>query len=158
MGRNKKEAFVFTLLMCFFMVTGMNFYNVALFTGFSKSLIPEFAVGFLPAFIVALVLDVFIVGKFAKGLAGKIAKEHDPMIKKVLLISCFMVMGMVICMSLYGTIAHYGFTNHFVTDYLTTVCLNLICALPLQLVVVGPLTRFLFSKIYPVGMSKQKLA
>lgn len=158
MERNKKETFVFTLIMCFFMVLGMSIYNVALTAGFSTKIISGVAAGFLPAFIVALALDVFVVGKFAKGLAAGLVKEQDPMIKKVMLISSFMVTGMVICMSLYGTVAHYGITDQFPAQYLKMIGMNFICALPLQMLVVGPLTRLLFGKIYSLKSTGQKMA
>lgn len=67
MGRNKKEAFLFTFIMCFLMVLGMSIYNVALMEGWSGTLVKDVIVGYLPAFIVALILDVFVVGKVAKG-------------------------------------------------------------------------------------------
>lgn len=156
MGSNKKETFIFTSMMCILMVIGMSFYNVILFSGFNSSIFMDVAVGFLPALVVALFLDVVVVSRIAKGLAYKIVKPADPMIKKVMTISFFMVCGMVICMSLYGTLAHFGFgDNNFLSHYFTTLGLNFICALPLQLLIVGPLTRFLFTRIFPVQPTLQ---
>ncbi|AIQ20386.1 hypothetical protein H70357_29530 [Paenibacillus sp. FSL H7-0357] len=155
MGRNKKEALVFTCMMCVLMVVGMSFYNVMLNTGLTHTLFRDVAIGLLPALVVALFCDVVIVSKAAKGLAFRLVKPADPMIKKVLFISFFMVCGMVLCMSLYGTLAHYGFGDNFLRHYLSTAGLNIICALPLQLIVVGPLTRFLFTRIYPVNSAVQ---
>jgi hypothetical protein len=149
MGRNKKEAFIFTSIMCVFMVLIMSFYNVILINGFSNTLLKEVAVGFFPALVVALILDVFVVGKIAKGLAHRILKESSPLIQKVLLISFFMVSGMAMSMSFFGTVMHYGFSGDILSHYLPTFGHNFIFALPLQLVLVGPLTRFLFMKIYP---------
>ncbi|QSF44353.1 DUF2798 domain-containing protein [Paenibacillus tianjinensis] len=151
MGKNKKEALIFTSIMCFLMVVGMSFYNVILFNGATNKVFLEVAAGLLPALIVALFLDIVVISKIAKGLAFKLVKPSDPMIKKVLAISVFMVCGMVICMSLYGTLAHYGFGDNFLRHYLSILGLNFICALPLQLLVVGPLTRFLFTRIFPVN-------
>ncbi|CAM4505619.1 DUF2798 domain-containing protein [Paenibacillus typhae] len=155
MGRNKKEALVFTSMMCFLMVVGMSFYNVIISIGATSEVFIQVAAGLLPALAVALVLDIFVVSKVAKGLAFKLLKPSDPVIKKVLTISSFMVCGMVICMSLYGTLAHYGFGDNFLRHYLTILGLNFICALPLQLLIVGPLARFLFTKIYPVKAAVQ---
>lgn len=149
MGRNKKENFMFTLIMCVLMVFGMCLYNVLLLEGFSDSFFRDLAAGYVPAFIVALILDVFIVGKFAKGVAGKFIKPNDPMIKRVMLISFCMVSSMVILMSFYGAVIHVGFTSELPSAYLKSVLLNFVCALPLQFIVVGPLTRFLFMKLYP---------
>ncbi|MDF9842823.1 MULTISPECIES: DUF2798 domain-containing protein [unclassified Paenibacillus] len=155
MGRNKKEALVFTSMMCFMMVVGMSFYNVLLFNGANSEVFIQVAIGLLPALVVALFLDIVVVSRIAKGLAFKIVKPSDPMIKKVMTISIFMVCGMVICMSLYGTLAHYGFGDNFLRHYLSILGLNFICALPLQLLVVGPLTRLLFTRMFPVTPSVQ---
>jgi preprotein translocase subunit SecE len=155
MGSNKKETLIFTSLMCLFMVVFMSFYNVILSSGLSDKLLVHVAAGLLPALVVALFCDIVIVSKIAKGLAFKIVKPSAPMIRKVLTISCFMVCGMVILMSLYGTLAHFGFGNNFFRHYFSTLGLNFICALPLQLLIVGPLTRFLFTRMFPVQTAPQ---
>ncbi|ETT58534.1 hypothetical protein C173_30497 [Paenibacillus sp. FSL R7-277] len=150
MGSNKKEALIFTSMMCFCMVVFMSFYNVIIANGFNSRLLTDVAVGLLPALAVALFCDIVVVGRIAKGLAFKIVKPSAPQIRKVLTISCFMVCGMVILMSLYGTLAHFGFGDNFFRHYFSILGLNFICALPLQLLVAGPLTRFLFSRMFPV--------
>ncbi|KGE16387.1 DUF2798 domain-containing protein [Paenibacillus wynnii] len=149
MGNNKKEALLFTTIMCALMVLGMSIYNMILLEGLSGSLVKHVAIGYLPAFIVALVLDIFIVGKIAKGIAHRLVKGTDPMIKKILLISSFMVTGMVLFMSFYGAVIHVGFTAALPIAYLSAVGKNFICALPLQLLLVGPLTRYIFIKVTP---------
>ncbi|WP_438444087.1 DUF2798 domain-containing protein [Gorillibacterium sp. sgz5001074] len=149
MGKNKKESFVFTTIMCFLMVLVMSFYNIALFGGFSDTFIRQFMTGFFPALAAALLLDLFVVGKAAKGLAHRLLRPSDPLIKKILLISFFMVCGMAACMSLFGTVAHYGFAPESLRHYPRTFGLNFIFALPLQFLVVGPVTRLLFTRIYP---------
>ncbi|MEK3791372.1 DUF2798 domain-containing protein [Paenibacillus sp. FSL R7-0204] len=150
MGTNKKEALIFTSMMCFCMVVFMSFYNVIISNGFNSRLFTDVAAGLLPALAVALFCDIVVVGRIAKGLAFKIVKPSAPQIRKILTISCFMVCGMVILMSLYGTLAHFGFGDNFFRHYFSILGLNFICALPLQLLVAGPLTRFLFSRMFPV--------
>lgn len=68
--------------MCALMVLGMSIYNVALMEGWSGTLVKDVIIGYVPAFVVAFILDVFVVGKVAKGIAHKLVKENDPMIKK----------------------------------------------------------------------------
>lgn len=149
MGRNKKEALLFTFIMCALMVLGMSIYNVALMEGWSGTLVKDVIIGYVPAFVVAFILDVFVVGKVAKGIAHKLVKENDPMIKKIMFISFFMVTGMVLFMSLYGALLHVGFTSALPMAYLSAIGKNFIVALPLQILLVGPLTRFIFVKITP---------
>lgn len=148
MGKNKKEQMVFTTLTCACMVLGMSIYNVILLKGFTLSVFIDVALGFVPAFIVGLLLDIFIVGKISKSVVTKIVKQGDPLIKKILFMSCFMVTGMVLLMSLYGAIMNVGFSTELPTAYVKGVGFNFIAALPLQFLIVGPIVRLIFTKIY----------
>ena len=42
----------------------------------------------------------------------------------------------------------YSGTSNFLPDYLTTYCSNFVMALPLQLIIVGPLARLIFRTIF----------
>ena len=68
MPTNKKEGIIFTVMMCSLMVIGMSIYNLWVHNSLN---IIALAIGFIPGFIVAFVLDVFIVGVVAKKLAFK---------------------------------------------------------------------------------------
>ena len=61
-----KRRNAFTTLMCFLMVFGMSTYNLLLHGEFSLYALSK---GLLPGFIVAFILDVFIVGVLAKKIA-----------------------------------------------------------------------------------------
>lgn len=60
------------------------------------------------------------------------------------LIQIFTVIWQVVFASVIGVYHGYGFTVDFPANYLVTYCKNFIMALPLQLIVVGPLARFIF--------------
>ena len=151
MGKNTKENFIFTLICCALMVLGMASYNGILTNGFTSSLFIGILIPYVPIFCIALILDWFLVGKLAKGLVAKIVNDNDPMIKKVLLISFFMVCGMCFCMSLIVSIIHTNSLSQFPLQFITTLGMNFICALPLQLLIVGPIARGIFFKIYPAN-------
>ena len=150
MGKTKFEKFIFTLLMCFFMVLGMTIYNMLLNEGFSNQFFANLLSDFWFGFIVALLLDVFVVGKIAKPVAFKIVKPNSEtkQIKIVLAISCCMVIGMVLCMSMYGAIIAAGFNSTALKIYPLCIVRNFIMALPLNLLIVSPLVRFLFGKMF----------
>ena len=149
MGKNKTEKFIFTLMMCACMVLGMTIYNMILVKGFSTEIFSDLLYEYWPGFIVALILDIFIVGKIAKFFAGKLVKENDPMIKRILIISSFMVCGMVLCMSFYGAFINIGFSPLLPYAYINAIWKNFIVALPLNLLIVSPLVRTVFIKIFP---------
>ena len=150
MGKTKFEKFIFTLLMCFFMVLGMTIYNMLLNEGFNNQFFANLLSDFWFGFIVALLLDVFVVGKIAKPVAFKIVKPNSEtkQIKIVLAISCCMVIGMVLCMSMYGAIIAAGFSSTALKIYPLCIVRNFIMALPLNLLIVSPLVRFLFGKMF----------
>ena len=149
MGKNKTEKFIFTLMMCACMVLGMTIYNMILVKGFTTEIFSDLLYEYWPGFIVALILDIFVVGKIAKFFASKLVKENDPMIKRILLISSFMVCGMVLCMSFYGAFINIGFSPILPYAYINAIWKNFIVALPLNLLIVSPLVRTVFIKIFP---------
>ena len=152
MGETKLQQFVFTLMMCFFMVLGMTTYNLFLAIGPSSHFFLILFKDFWLGFFIALFLDIFIVTKAAKGLAFSIIEKKNvsKLFIKVLLISSFMVTGMVLFMSFYGSVKAVGFTLEIPGVYPRIVLMNFIVALPLNLIVVNPLVRILHSSIYPV--------
>lgn len=147
MPRNFKEEIVFTAIMAGLMVLVMVGYNVVLVEGFTHTLPLHTLAEYPGGLIVAVILDMLVVGKIAKGLAFKYI-INDYMRKNVVLIgitiSVLMVLGMVTCMSLFGIImagqvsfAAYGHAWLF----------NIIMALPLQLLIVGPIARTILGKM-----------
>ncbi len=157
MGVTKFQKTVFTTMMCFFMVLGMTVYNMYLARGgwgedFLLHLLRDFWLGFA----IALFLDIVVVGPLAKKLAHRIhgAKEGVPPIIMILTISCSMVLGMVTFMSLFGSVQVAGLNPGSLAFYPKIFLRNLIMALPLNLLIVGNLVRFLFSRIFAIDVRK----
>jgi len=62
MPRNKRESFIYSVIMCFTMVLWMSMYNVTLHMGhLSLETIREGWIGFPFAFVYAFLFDWFIV-------------------------------------------------------------------------------------------------
>lgn len=149
MPRNWKEEVVFTAIMAGLMVLVMVGYNVALAQGFTKGFILDVLAEYPGGLFVAVLLDLLIVGPLAKKLAFKYI-INDYMKKNVVLIgitiSVMMVLGMVSCMSLFGIIMAHNMGGNVLATYGHTWLFNLIMALPLQLLIVGPIARTVLSK------------
>lgn len=145
MPRNFKEAMIFTCLMCGLMVVGMSIWNLYVAGHFSWSAV---FLGFPLGFAVAFLVDVIIVGPIAKKIAFAILhhlKYHEKRIVKILVISSCMVLGMVSFMSIYGVImSGRPFT---LQNYGQTWISNFVMAVPLNLLVVGPISRFVLGKL-----------
>ena len=151
MGQTKTQKFIFTLMMCFCMVLGMTIYNMLLNEGFHSQFFNHLLKDFWLGFIVALLLDVFVVGRLAKPIALSIVKPtaETKQIKVIIAISSCMVVGMVLCMSLYGAIVAMGFSANALKIYPLCIIRNFIVALPLNLLIVSPFVRFVFGKVFP---------
>lgn len=144
MPKNFKEEVFFSLIMAGLMVFVMAGYNVAMSDGFTAGYVLEVLKGYPVALGVALVLDLGLVGPIAKKIFfSRIFKpemEEKPAIIGIW-ISVLMVAGMVSLMSAFGMIVTANFGGNIVLTYLHTWIFNLFMALPLQLLIVGPIAR-----------------
>ncbi|MCJ1988691.1 DUF2798 domain-containing protein [Pseudolactococcus carnosus] len=152
MPTNKKEGIIFTVMMCSLMVIGMSIYNLWVHNSLN---IIALAIGFIPGFIVAFVLDVFIVGVVAKKLAFKLPINKVNKCQLILTISTLMVIGMVTFMSVFGLLMNGNISSITFLDYLHAWETNIIMALPLQLIIVGPISRQVLSVIQKQSKSVQ---
>lgn len=155
MPQNKRESLVYTVMMCFTMVLWMSMYNVTLHMGyFGLDVIREGWIGFPIAYIVAMMLDWFLVSKIAKGFAFKyLVKPDSSGRSKVIAVSCCMVVPMVFFMSLYGAVeasVSAGTWSNVWIIWLTNIPKNFIMALPFQLLIAGPVIRKLFRAVFPL--------
>ena len=144
MPTNKKEGIIFTTIMCSMMVLGMSLYNLLLHD--NLALMPLLA-GLVPGFVVAFVLDVFIVGVIAKKIAFRLPIKKGNKLQLILTVSSLMVLGMVTFMSLFGVLMEGGIPDNLWAAYSEAWRMNVIVALPLQLLVVGPVPRTILGKI-----------
>lgn len=152
---NKKESLIYTAMMCLFMVYFMSVYNLSYQMGLSVSTF-QIAWNELPiAIIVAFILDWFVVSKPAKGIAFKFINNNTATWKKIVLISSFMVIGMVLFMSLFGAFMHPSDGMNTMQNWGTNILKNIIFALPLQLIIAGPIVRKLFRTFFPVGIIQE---
>lgn len=156
MPQNKRESLIYSVIMCFCMVLWMSIYNVALqHGGLSLEVVQQAWLGFPIAYIFAFCCDWFFVSKLAKGVAFRFLLRPDSSVRrKVITISSCMVVPMVIIMSLYGAgegCFHTGMWSGIFMQWLHNIPFNFIMALPFQLIIAGPLVRFVFRKAFPVG-------
>ncbi|CAK8053910.1 DUF2798 domain-containing protein [Eupransor demetentiae] len=145
MPRNLKEELLFMLVMAGLMVLGMAAYNVYLAKGMSAGFLAEVIVGYPLALLVAMLCDGLIVGPIAKGLAFKVIVprfKNKSGLRIPITISLLMVAGMVTLMSLFGVLIN----GNSLSAYPKAWLLNVVVALPLQLLVVAPIARFVLVK------------
>ncbi|MBU5434003.1 DUF2798 domain-containing protein [Pseudoflavonifractor sp. MSJ-37] len=156
MPQNKRESLIYTVLMCFTMVLWMSMYNVAIqHGGLSLETIRAGWLGFPVAYVFAMCCDWFLVSGLAKGFAFRfLVRPEDGVLKKVICVSCCMVVPMVLIMSLYGACEgafHTGAWGNVPLMWLGNIPRNFIMALPFQLLIAGPLVRKVFRTAFPEG-------
>lgn len=150
MPKNFKEELLFTAVMAGLMVLVMAGYNIALTDGFTAHYLSEVLTGYPLALLVAAICDLGIIGPGVKYLFFHFI-INDYMKRKqiriALTISCLMVAGMVTLMSLFGMVVTQNFGGNFFLTYLHTWIFNLFMALPLQLLIVGPIARAILGAV-----------
>lgn len=160
MPTTRKESLYFGLIMCFGMVIFMTLYNFYLNDTFGQISFLGGITDFLIGFIVAIILDLYLVGPIAKKIAFKLSANTSNVLFKVLTISTCMVIGMAFFMSIYGLITSYFhnglYSNSVIKEFLSVFCRNFIVALPLQIIIIGPIVRFLFNKFIKTSQNSIK--
>lgn len=150
MPKNFKEELLFTAVMAGLMVLVMAGYNIALTDGFGPHFIREVLVGYPLALVVAAICDLGIIGPGVKYLFFHYIVNDWMKTKQIriaLTISCMMVAGMVTLMSLFGMVVTQNFGGNVVLTYLHTWIFNIFMALPLQLLIVGPIARAILGSV-----------
>ncbi len=147
MPKTKRESIFFTAITAWMMVYVMTLYNTVLATGTFTNMTFFIALkGMWLEYIIIALFAYFVSGHLAKLCAFRVVHPKDRPVFIIFAIQTFTVIWQVAFASLLGVYRNYGFTGNFIPDYLTTYCKNFIMAFPLQLIVVGPLARWLFQQ------------
>ncbi|MEF7655184.1 DUF2798 domain-containing protein [Bacillus thuringiensis] len=150
MPTTRKENLQFGMMMCLGMVIVMTFYNLLMNGSGGQIHIKEIALELLIGFIIALLIEISIVGPCAKKIVFMLPFDKSKKINIIIAMATAMVIGMVFFMSFFGMIMmhlHGGLQgDSFVSIYFSIFIKNFIMAYPLQLIIMGPLVRFLFAK------------
>lgn len=158
MPQNKRESLIFTVIMCFCMVLWMSVYNVSRVHGWQldAGVVAEAWLGFPPAYVVAMLLDVLVASRLAKWFAFRHLVTPGTSSRRAvtLAVSTSMVVPMVVLMSLYGALEAFSHTGDLAlvpVTWLRNIPLNFVAALPWNLLVAGPLSRWAFRRAFPEG-------
>lgn len=149
MPRTKVETVLFTAITAWMMVYVMTLYNLVLSIGSFTNLTFLIALKEMwVEYVLIALIAYFISGHLAKKCAFKVVQPGDRPIFIIFAIQIFTVIWQVAFASILGVYHGYGFTSDFVPNYLITYCKNFIMALPLQLIIVGPLARLIFRTFF----------
>lgn len=155
MPTNKRESLIFTFIMCFAMVLWMSIYNVALHQGaLTMGAVAQAWLGFPVAYVFAMCADWFVAAPLAKGFTFRflVTPGKSSPLAMTLAVSSCMVVPMVIIMSLFGAVEVASQTGEFAAIpfmWISNIPTNFIMALPWNLLVAGPVSRFVFRRAFP---------
>lgn len=158
MPQTKLQDFIYTLIMAFLMVYVMICYNISIHTGGLNNLIFLEAFKELPfMWIVAIILEFFLIGKIAHKLAFKVFDpKKTPNILISYGISIVIVTFMCPIMSLIATIfINKPSLDIFISSWLQSMVLSFPMAMCFQLFYAGPIVRFIFKIIFKNRLSKK---
>lgn len=152
MPTTKFQEFMFGLMMATTMVYGMEVYNTMLrHGGFSISLLLLELDDFVILTGAAFILQACIGVPLAKRLTFRIVspKQSSPLTIRTVMVVCT-VISMCPMMSLIATIYFKGMIHHLLHAWMYATLFNLPVAFSFQLLIAGPLVRFLFQKLFSV--------
>ena len=150
MPKNKFQDVVFTAIMATIMVYGMVVYNVALNTGDVSGTTFVAALHELPIMVpIAFILEFFVVGKIARGLAFSVMTPQDRPQFITYAISICICCIMCPVMSLIATLLFKNAGSQFIAVWLQTTFMNFPVAFFWQLMYCGPFIRLIFRKMFP---------
>lgn len=149
MPKTKFQSIVFTAVTAWIMVYIMTLYNTVLATGsFTNASFLTAWKGMWIEYIIIFLCAFFISSPVAKHFAFRVVRPGDRPIAIIFAIQVFTVVSQVALASILGVYHGYGFTSQFLPDYLMTYCKNFIMALPVQLLIAGPISRALFRLLF----------
>ena len=158
MPETKFQDFVYTLIMAFLMVYVMVCYNISIHTGGLSNFVFIEAFKELPfMWIVAIILEFFLIGKVAHKLTFKVLDpKKTPSIIISYGISIVIVSFMCPIMSLIATIfINKPSLDIFISSWLQSMVLSFPMAMCFQLFYAGPFVRFIFNIIFKNKLSKK---
>ena len=140
---------MFTLITAWMMVYVMTLYNIVLASGtFTNATFFIALKGMWVEYIIIFLCADFISSHVAKYFAFRVVQPGDRPIFIIFFVQIFTVVSQVALASILGVIKSSGLTDQFIPDYLVAYCKNFVMALPLQLIIVGPLARLIFRSIF----------
>ena len=158
MPETKFQDFIYTLIMAFLMVYVMVCYNISIHTGGLNNFVFIEVFKELPfMWIVAIILEFFLIGKIAHKLTFKVLDpKKTPSIIISYAISIVIVSFMCPIMSLVATIfINKPSLDIFISSWLQSMVLSFPMALCFQLFYAGPFVRFIFKLIFKNKLSKK---
>ena len=151
------QRIVFTALGVLLMATTMATYNKYLVYGeFSVNLFQQVGIAFLQKAPVAFLLQFFVVQKFAGKQAAKYPTDNKILYQCIRTGFTVLVMCPIMCLysNIINMVQFHWTVWELLEAWISKMPINWIFAFGVQIWVLGPVNRFLFSKIFAKELAK----
>lgn len=151
------QRIVFTALGVLLMATTMATYNKYLVYGaFSVNLFQQVGIAFLQKAPVAFLLQFFVAQKFAGKQAAKYPTDNKILYQCIRTGFTVLVMCPIMCLysNIINMIQFHWTVWELLEAWISKMPINWVFAFGVQIWVLGPVNRFLFSKIFAKELAK----
>lgn len=151
MPRSKKQGVLLSLLMSLFMIYIMAALNMNVRMGAFAVSSWVVALQRLPlGYLVGVLCDLWICTPCSRKIVNKITSEDDAEKYKVFVLRFCMVIFMTIAMTIFSVFASGKMGYEGIVDFFTYLPYNFTIAMPIQMLIVAPLSLRLSRLLAPV--------
>ena len=152
MPRNKKEVIIFGVGMCLIRVFFMGLLNISIHLGgLSLESIKTAVIAFPVTFIIAFILENLVVGKINHFLLSKFVAKTDSKNSYILFNCFFIVTLMSLIMTIIGGLLGGDTLSTVISEFFIRWPRNFCAAFFLNILVAGPISRFILKTIQNRG-------
>lgn len=158
MPTNKKEGIIFGICMCLIMVFFMGLLNISIHLGgFNLNSIKTCLIAFPVTFIIAYVLETFIVGKINGMLLAHFVSKEDSK-NAYILFNCFFIVTMMsLVMTIVGGLLGGDTLQTVLGEFFIRWPRNFCAAFFLNILVAGPVSRAILKAIQKSSVSDSNI-
>jgi len=156
MPKSKKEGIFLSLIMSLIMIYVMAALNNDVKIGRFSAESWLLALQRLPlGYVVGIICDLCICTPLSRKIVSKLAKPGDREIYQVFILRFCMVILMTVFMTIFGIIASGELGMDGVISFFKYLPYNFTIALPIQMIIVAPLSLRLARRLARIGARKQ---
>lgn len=141
MPQNKKQGILLSLIMSLIMIYVMGALNIDVRNGSFTGDVWMIALKRLPlGYVFGIICDLCICTPLSRKIVAKLTLDSDQEILKVFVLRFCMVIFMTVAMTVFSVLVSGKLGTEGITDFFTYLPYNFTIAMPIQMIVVAPLS------------------
>ena len=150
MPENKKQGILLSLIMSLIMIYIMAVLNMDVRLGAFASSSWLIALKRLPlGYLFGIICDMLICTPTSRKIVSKVSKESDSIGLKTFVLRFCMVVLMTVCMTVFSCVVSGKLGMEGIVDFFTYLPYNFTIAMPIQMLIVAPLSLRIAKAIAP---------